>query len=613
LTGFGTLGEDQVFSSVRKVTRMKSFPNYAGLAATPGLDPKLMKTTILFCLTLLALTSSLAEAQPAIRATNGVLNASSGLPDVAQGSWFIVCGTGLGPATLSVQNALPYPAALSGTSIAFTPASGGTPVSALMYYTSATQIAGLLPSSTAVGAYNVTVSYGGQPSAAYPVNVVAHNFGFATETSNGQGPAQATYNDYVLNRFTTGTLGQWGLRPANPGDLMVLWGTGIGADPASDITGGTSGDQTATAQVSVIVGGIAVTPLYAGRSSGSPGLDQIDFIVPSTVTPSCFASLQVMAGGRSSNLGSIAVAPAGAAACANSVLTQAQLQTLDVGGTLTAGGIQLATSNTTFTASVSERTDTAAGWFAKYTVDAVANSNLATVQPGACFLVQRSGTVDQLGFGVPPAQTLDAGAQLTLNGPNAANMPIPRQANEGYLTTLYSTGLLGVGATGSPTLGAGTYTVAGAGGADVGAFSASVTLPGDFVWTNQGTIASPIPRASPLTVTWTGGEGGLVSILGAALTRTAGTGVSATYSALGFNCTAEASAGSFAVPSNILQQLPAVSGNATEATFGLLSLFAIADRSKGQGTFTAPLTAGGTIDLGVLGYEVAFAKIIGYN
>ena len=208
-----------------------------------------MKTTILFCLTLLASTSSLAQAQPAIRAANGVLNASSGLPDVAQGSWFIVCGTGLGPATLSVQTAPPYPAQLSETSIAFTPASGGTPVSALMYYTSATQIAGLLPSSTPAGAYNVTVTYNGQTSAAYPANVVAHNFGFATETSNGQGPAQATYNNYVLNRFTTGTLLQWGLRPANPGDLMVLWGTGIGADPASDITGGTSGDQTATAQV----------------------------------------------------------------------------------------------------------------------------------------------------------------------------------------------------------------------------------------------------------------------------------------------------------------------------------------------------------------------------
>ena len=570
-----------------------------------------MKTAILFCLALLV--PALAQSQPAIRAANGVVNASSELPDVARGSWFVIFGTGLGPASISIQNGLPYPAVLSGTSVTFTPASGGTPVNALMYYTLATQVAGMLPSSTPAGAYDVKVTYNQQTSAASRIKVVERNFGFATQSSNGQGPAQATYSGYDLNRFTTGTLAQWSLRPAKPGDGMVLWGTGLGADPASDANGGTSGDQTAAAQVQVIVGGIAVTPAYAGRSSGSPGLDQINFTVPTGVTPSCFADLQVRVGGRLSNLGSIAVAAAGQTACTSARLTQAQLQTLDQGGTLTAGGIQLGKSATTFTATVSEHTDTAAAWFGKYTIDAVANSNLALAESGACFLVQRTGTTDQLGFGQRPPQTLDAGARLALNGPNASNMAIPRQSDNTYLATLYSTGLEGIGATGSPTLAAGTYTVAGTGGADVGAFSASITLPGDFVWTNQSSIANPIPRASPLTVTWTGAAGGLVTVLGAALTRISGTGASATFSALGFNCTAPASAGSFTVPSSILQQLPAVSGDVLTASFGLLSLFAVPDVSTGQGSFSAPLTAGGTIDVGALGFEVAFTKTTAFN
>ena len=591
-------------------------------ARTPGKDYdgawleyagpfELMKTAILFCLALLV--PALAQAQPAIRAANGVLNASSELPDVARGSWFVIFGTGLGPASISVQNGLPYPALLSGTSVTFTPASGGTPVSALMYYTLATQVAGMLPSSTPAGAYDVRVTYNGRTSAASQVNVVERNFGFATQTSNGQGPAQATYGGYDLNRFTTGTLAQWSLRPAKPGDAMVLWGTGLGADPASDANGGTSGDQTAAAQVRVIVAGIEVPPAYAGRSNGSPGLDQINFTVPSGVTPSCFATLQVRAGGRLSNLGSIAVAAADQTACTNPRLTQAQLQTLDQGGTLIAGGLQLGKSATTFTATISEHTDTAAAWFGKYTIDAVAKSNLALLQSGTCFLIARTGTTDQLGFGQPPPQTLDAGTQLTLNGPNASNIAIPRQSDNSYQATLYSTGLLGSGATGSPTLAAGTYTVAGAGGADVGAFSASITLPGDFIWANQSSIPNPIPRASPLTVMWTGAAGGMVTVLGAALTRTGGTGTSATYSALGFNCTAPASAGRFTVPSSILQQLPAVSGDVTSASFGLLSLFAVPDVSTGQGTFTAPLTAGGTIDVGALGFEVAFNKTTGFN
>lgn len=559
------------------------------------------------------LAPAFAQAQPAIRAANGVLNASSELPDVARGSWFVIFGTGLGPAAISVQNTSPYPAVLSGTSVTFTAASGGTPVNALMYYTLATQVAAMLPSSTAAGAYDVKVTYNGKTSAASRVNVVDRNFGFATQSANGQGPAQTTYSGYDLNRFTTGTLAQWSLRPAKPGDAMVLWGTGLGPDPASDANGGTSGDQTAAAQVRVIVDGIEVTPAYAGRSSGSPGLDQINFTVPAGVTPSCFASLQVRVGGRLSNLGSIAVVAAGETACTSPRLTQAQLQTLDRGGTLTAGGLQLGKAVTSFTATVSERTDTAIAWFGKYTIDAVANSNLALAQSGACFLIQRTGTTDQLGFGSPPPQTLDAGARLTLNGPNASNMTIPRQSDISYLTTLYSTGLLGIGATGNPTLAGGTYTVAGTGGADVGAFSASITLPADFAWTNQSAIPNPIPRASPLTVAWTGAAGGLVTVLGAALTRIGGTGVSATYSAIGFNCTAPASAGSFTVPSSILQQLPAVSGDVTGASFGLLSLFAVPDVSTGQGAFTAPLTAGGTIDVGALGFEVAFNKTTGFN
>jgi len=570
-----------------------------------------MKTAMLLGLALLV--PSFVQAQPAIRSTNGVVNASSELPDIARGSWFVIFGAGLGPSTIAIQSGLPYPAQLSGTSVTFTPASGGTPVSALLYYTLATQVAGMLPSSTAAGAYNVKVTYNGQTSAAALVNVVERNFGFATQTSNGQGPAQATYGGYDLNRFTTGTLASWSLRPAKPGDGMVLWGTGLGADAASDATGGTSGDQTAAGQVRVIVAGIVVTPAYAGRSSGSPGLDQINFTVPASVTPSCFVSLQVSAGGRLSNLGSIAVAAAGQTACSSPALTHTQLQTLDQGGTITAGGIQLAKTATVFTSSVSEHTDTAVAWFGKYTVDAVANSNLALVQSGACFLIERSGTTDQLGFGQTPPQMLDAGTRLTLNGPNAANLAIPRQSDNSYLETLYSTGLLGVGATGSPTLAAGTYTVSGTGGTGIGPFSASIALPGDFVWSNQSSLPNPIPRSSPLTVTWTGGAGGLVTVLGAALTRISGSGTSATYSSVGFSCTAPAGAGSLTVPAIILQQLPAVSGDATDTSFGLLSVFAIPDVSTGQGAFTAPLIAGGSIDVGVLGFEVTFNQVTAFN
>src|SRR5262249_21076743 len=78
------------------------------------------------------------------------------------------------------------------------------------------------------------------------------------------------------------------------------WGTGLGADAASD-TGGTSGDQTKTGQIVVLVNGAEVTPLYAGRSQGYPGLDQIVFLLPTNAPFSCTVDVQVRAGSVFSN------------------------------------------------------------------------------------------------------------------------------------------------------------------------------------------------------------------------------------------------------------------------------------------------------------------------
>jgi hypothetical protein len=159
----------------------------------------------------------------------------------------------------------------------------------------------------------------------------------------------------------------------------------------------------------------------------------------------------------------------------------------------------------------------------------------------------------------------------------------------------------------------GTYTISGNGGADVGAFSARVDFPGSFVWSNQDSIRDPIPRSSSLTITWTGGGTGLVTIVGTALAQSGGTAQNPIYSATIFDCVAQASAGTFTVPTSVLQQLPVVSSDVTSGSFGNLGVLAIPDPSKGQGTFTAPLTAGGSIDQGFFSYSVGTLKTVGWN
>jgi uncharacterized protein (TIGR03437 family) len=566
--------------------------------------------------TLMLISATDAWAQPSIRA-GGVVNASSYLPDIARGSWFVIFGTGLGPTNLSVFSGTPpYPTELSGTRVTFTPVSGGSAVDTRMWYTSATQLAALLPSSVPAGDYDVRVIFNNQTSGAARARVVERNFGFATQSQNGQGPAQATYGGLDLNRFTTGTLANYSTRPAKTGDAMILWGTGLGADTASDLNGGTSGDQTAAAQARVIVGGIEVTPVYAGRSNGSPGLDQINFTVPSGVTPGCFVSISVRVGGRTSNLGTIAVAEPGQPSCSSPTLTSAQLTQLDQGRPLTFGALVLTKQTINLSVpgagSFDSTTETAGGSFSRYSIDAVATSPFGVSQTGACTVYRRTGNQQEISSLTPTTLVnLDAGAQLTLNGPNASNKAIRRLTGNVYSETLYSSGFSGIGGSGTPTLGQGTYTIAGTGGADIGPFTARLDVPGNFRWTNQATVPAIIPRSTGLNITWEGGGTGLVTITGVAAASAGGTQTNPIFDAAVFTCLAQASAGNFTVPATVLQQLPAVSADVTSGSVGLLSVNAAP--APNTGSFTAPLTAGGNVDNATFLYAIGSSKSVGFN
>ena len=280
--------------------------------------------------------------QPSID-SHGVVNATGYQNKLAPGAVFAAFGHNLGPASIVVASAPNYPDSLAGTSITFTPAGGGAPVTAKMVYTLASQVAGFLPSSVPPGDYEVRVTYNGQISPPETVTVVARSFGIATANGGGTGPAQATNgsinNGLSLVRFTSGALDfggyHWILSPAHPNDVLVLWGTGGGADLAND-AGGSSGDQTAGGNFKVLVGGRQITPLYAGATPGGlPGLWQINYKLPGDIMPDCFTPVQVSAGGELSNPVTIAISASSQAACSDPNLSEAVLTRMDAGGDLT--------------------------------------------------------------------------------------------------------------------------------------------------------------------------------------------------------------------------------------------------------------------------------------
>ncbi|HTX35037.1 MAG TPA: hypothetical protein VME43_08445, partial [Bryobacteraceae bacterium] len=277
-------------------------------------------------------------AQPAISAVeNAASNVGPGMPNagIAQGCIFIVQGSGLGPSQIQIATAAFQNTALGGTSISV--AVGSTTVNALMYYTSAAQLAALLPSDTPTGAGTLTVTYN-QVSGTAPITVVANNLGIFSIDSSGSGPGIATYPDYSLVSATKAancggpdtTCGA-----ANTGDTLILWATGLGPVNGSDAAGAGLG-QPIDVPLTVWLGGVQAPVGYQGRSGCCIGEDQIVFTVPAGVPTGCAVPLVVAIGSEISNSTVLPVAN-GSRSCtpANSAFSTAQVEQLIEAGPVT--------------------------------------------------------------------------------------------------------------------------------------------------------------------------------------------------------------------------------------------------------------------------------------
>jgi uncharacterized protein (TIGR03437 family) len=103
--------------------------------------------------------------------------------------------------------------------------------------------------------------------------------------------------------------------PAKPGQIVVLWATGLGAIAGADNVPPGAGDFTGL-PVSITVGGLPAQRLYAGRQPQFAGVDNIYFTVPSGVAYGCAVPLAITAGGFAANATYIAITADGAA-CTN--------------------------------------------------------------------------------------------------------------------------------------------------------------------------------------------------------------------------------------------------------------------------------------------------------
>jgi len=529
---------------------------------------------------LLALAAGAVLAQPTVAS---VTNAAGYIPQslpgggIAQGAMMVIKGSNLGPANVVVASSFPLQTTIAGTSVTVT--MGGRTFNCIMYYALASQVAAILPSATPTGTGTITVTSNGQTSASIPITVVANNFQMFTINQAGSGDAIAFLNSD--NGLITP------VHSANPGDTVVIWGTGLGPVSGDETRPAVQADMT-NVPIEVFVGGKSANVLFRGRNGCCSSVDTVYFTVPSGLS-GCVVPVITKIGNIVGNGGSISVAPSGRVCPPTSSVTGGvDFNALLAKGSVNYGGISLSRT-ISVTAGISvggitipgstTKTDNGGASFFHVAVPAGgagASSLVDVANFGACTVTFYTGAT-------PPSNpftvtSLDAGPSLALTGPNGPKTLTKLSAGG---LTVYSGNLDSSG----NYLSAGAYTTTGPGGADVGPFTANITLPQPLVWTNMSSITT-VNRAAGQLVTWTGGDPtGYVQIQG-----TSFIGLSQATAAFAiFTCTARTSEGSFNIPSYVLLSLPP-SGTQSQ---GGVSIAIPGTLSVGSNTATVPFSAKG--------------------
>ena len=229
---------------------------------------------------------------------NAVTNAASNLPGaISPGEIVVITGVGLGPAELmsaGVSSAGVYGTELADTTIHF----NGIP--APMIYTSAAQVAAIVPYGVNGPNAEVTATYQGQTTIPVAVAIASSAPGLFTSDSSGIGQAAVVNQDGSLNS---------GANPAQRGSIVSLFATGEGQTSPTGVDGkpATTPLPTPTLPVSVTIGGQTINGSQLQYVGGAPGLVagllQINVQIPSGIQAGSAVPASVQIGNRSSQAG----------------------------------------------------------------------------------------------------------------------------------------------------------------------------------------------------------------------------------------------------------------------------------------------------------------------
>ncbi len=235
---------------------------------------------------------------PSINA-GGVVPVYSTSPIVQSGEWVSVFGTNLAAKTISWKG--DFPTTLGSTSVTV----GGRP--AFLWYVSPGQINMQVPDGLTTGAASVVVT---TASGSGTASVTVANASPSLCLLDGKhvtailvrsdGSGNYGGGSYDIAGPTGSSLG-YPTIAAKAGDNLVLFGVGFGqTSPAIAAGQAFAGAAYTVNSVSVRIGGVSISPSFAGLSSA--GLYQLNLVVPAGLGAGDF-SLQASVGGADTQTG----------------------------------------------------------------------------------------------------------------------------------------------------------------------------------------------------------------------------------------------------------------------------------------------------------------------
>jgi uncharacterized protein (TIGR03437 family) len=437
------------------------------------------------------------------------------------------------------------PLTLNGTSISVSV--NGTKVQPAIYYSSPTDVAGVLPANTPIGSGTLTVTYNNQ-SVSANIQVVPTAFGF--DTYNGA----AVATDAVSGALITYT------NSAQPGETLLFWGTGVAADPNHSDTVGGSNDSLSM-PVTIYVGGVQANVVFTGALF-YPGVQGFGLTIPSGVPSGCFVPVVAITGSGANQVVSstptLPIMPGGGT-CSDSLfgINGGSIGTLGSQNTVKTGTLLIGQGSFN-----SQVTDLGVASFYSIPGASYAGSS-GLVSIGGCVVTETVPNLNLPGTTVTPTP-LDAGT-ISVQGP-VGTYNLSSLTKGSYQAQLPAGAIPATG---------GSFVFTGKGGADVGAFTGTVTLPNPVLtWTNQNAAAT-IQRSQGLLVTWTGGSANTYVLI------TGGSSANGAFAS--FLCYAPQGAGGFTVPSYITSALPAGTGVVTVENATTFSTFTASGLDFGYG------------------------------